>query len=195
MSPSVADKNKSVMFNGIEWKSEPGIYRGRTKTDVVDPFSKDSKEKIEREGYYEIPIATNLDQANSIVKGNEQELLFWFNYGRKVQARAQMTQSLKVDLGDDHKSFENALKNMVDENTPPERVERVKQFILGEPKFAALREKMEQARKEGFGTIFLDFSKEELKKPTGVRGRQKSVKPGETPTETDSDEDESENEE
>jgi hypothetical protein len=132
-------------------------------------------QKEELKGKYSLPLATDLQSLNSLVQGNESDILFWINFGRKVAARSQDNARLEFDLGSDelndkYSAFDSALKSMVDDKTTPERRQRVIDFILGEPKFAELKDAL--ANRE-IGEIFVDFAEVELKKPSGKRGRQK----------------------
>ena len=151
-----------------------GIYGGKVKKNVKDPFGTDP---IERVGKFSLPLATNLPEALEMVKNSADDVVFWFNHGRKLQARMQLNASLDLDLGskqlnDDYKSFENAMEQIgVTKDTPKEEREQVQAFILKQPKFEGIRAKWAEIQQNGFGPVHLDFSEVELKKPSGKRGR------------------------
>jgi len=116
-----------------------------------------------------------LRKQTQITGGKVEDLLFWFNYGRKVAARAQVNAALGFDLGDEKlndlfKSFQNAMSNMVTDKTTPEKREKIKNFILDEDKFEPLRSHLADWKPEG---VTVDFSSVEIKKPSGQKGRPK----------------------
>lgn len=143
---------------------------GKISSAVENPFT-GKKQKMT--GHYSLPLALNMDDLASLTKGNQDDVLFWFNHGRKMAARAQVAAKLDFDLGNDdlndlYRSFKNALNNMVDDKTPEPKRKRVIDFILGEDKFADLKTAMDSWKPED---ITIDFSSTELRKPSGKRGR------------------------
>ena len=130
---------------------------------------------IEVEGSYILPLATTLNEASAMVKDNESDLLFWFNHGRKIQARAQVAATLGMEfeteeLEDRDKQFKNALKNMVEEDTPEADKAEARKFLLSLPKFKDLAETYKTFSPDPKN---IDFGQVELKRPSGVRGRRK----------------------
>ena len=173
--------------NVVPQQIDPGIYKNQVRKNVDNPFT---GKKVEMTGTYQLPIAQNLNEINSMTKGDEQEITFWFNYGRKVAAKNQALAALDFgleteDLNDLHSQFKNALRNMVDETTPDDRRKVVIDFILGVPKYQKLKTALDELQKTGMEPIALDFGgKDELRKPTGVRGRRK--KSADSPDSVDS---------
>ena len=172
MNPNVDETE--LISPEVEGESETANnYSGKGNKKVTDPFGK----QVVRQGTFSLPLAQNFDEAMQLSKGSEDDLIFWYNHGRKLQARMQLNASLDLDLGskqlnDDYKSFENAMEQIgVTKDTPEEERKQVREFILKQPKFAGIRAKWDEIENKGFGPVHLDFSDVELKKPSGKRGR------------------------
>ena len=149
-------------------ETESGIYSGKVSTKVIHPV--DQKE-IKVTGDFKLPLATNLNEALEMVGSNDQDVVFWFNYGRKNAARIAVAQSLGMDLGSDEmndllKSFTTAMGSFGD-NLSEARKTKIKEFILSEEKFAPLRDIMGNWSPDHKS---VDFSVVELKRPSSKRG-------------------------
>lgn len=147
------------------------------KRTVEHPFS---GKEIERTANYTLPLATDLNSASSIAGGKEEELVFWFNYGRRIAAHNQAIASLAFDMGSDElnqlkSSLDNAMKNLVGKDTSDDDKKRYRDFFLSEKKFAPLRDKLNQIEAEGFGDKDIDYSTVTLEHPSFTRGRKKKV--------------------
>jgi len=174
MNPNIDEndliQNPAEDSEGIETANN---YSGKGNKKVTDPFGK----QVVRQGTFSLPLATDSSDAYQLCGGSEEDVVFWFNHGRKLQARMQLNASLDLDLGskqlnDDYKSFENAMEQIgVTKDTPKEEREQVQAFILKQPKFEGIRAKWAEIQQNGFGPVHLDFSEVELKKPSGKRGR------------------------
>ena len=174
MNPNVDEndliQNPAEDSEGIETANN---YSGGGNKKVTDPFGKE----IKRKGTFSLPLAQNFDEAMQLSKGSEDDLIFWYNHGRKLQARIQLNSSLDVDLGskqlnDDYKSFENAMEQIgVTKDTPKEERDEIQAWVLKQKKFEGIRAKWSEIQQNGFGPVHLDFSEVELKKPSGKRGR------------------------
>jgi hypothetical protein len=156
------------------------------KRTVTNPFT---GKDITRQSVYNLPKATDIQSANAICGHREDELIFWFNYGRSQAARNQVFASLEFDFGDEnlnklYKSFESAVNQMAEKDDSDERREELRQMVLNVKKFTVLREKMAEISKDGLAETVVNFDSEvELKKPSGIRGRQKKEKEGEDSSE------------
>lgn len=184
---------------------DPTLYVGKTSKKEDNFFKKG--EKIVFVGEYAVPLAykpgddphSALNRATAMVNGKLEDVLFWFDYGRKVAARTQATLGLGLEFTSDKedekeaedeieqledlaRSFKNAMSNMITESTSEERKNAIMNFILSEEKFAPIRDKMEVIKNPA--PKFFDFGSEKLKKPTGVRGRRKAD-PAESEAETE----------
>ena len=160
---------------------DPGKAVGKVTKKVEDLNGK----MIEVEGTYTLPLATNMNEALSMVKNSEDDFVFWFNHGRKVQARAQVAATLGMEfeteeLEDRDKQFKNALKNMVEEDTPDADKAEARKFLLSLPKFKDLAETYKTFSPDPKN---IDFGSVELKRPSGVRGRRKKEEAEGTETE------------
>jgi len=147
---------------------ESGIYSGKVSTKVIHPVD---QVEVKVTGDFKLPLASDLNEALTMVGGNDSDVVFWFNYGRKMQARIQVGQSLGMDLGSDElnellKSFNTAMGSF-GTNLSDARKNKIKDFILSEEKFAPLRDLMDTWTPEHKS---VDFSSVELKKPSGKRG-------------------------
>lgn len=145
------------------------IYTGKVSTKVTNPFT---RKEVKVTADFKLPQAKSGEQALNMVNGSEDDLVFWFNMGRRLVARQIVGQSLGFDLGSDdlnnlYKSFDSAMASMYSEGMSEERVKKIRDFILGEEKFAPLRDKLTSWTPEH---QTFDFSQIELKKPSGKRG-------------------------
>lgn len=162
----------AVVENEVENdEQESGILVKSLKKSIEDPFS---GKKIVAEGEYSLPLASSLEDAEKLVAGNVEDLLFWFNFGRKTAARAQVAAMLSgFDSGDEkindlYKSFTSAMNSILGEKATPEKRELTKQFILSQDQFSPLKSALENWKP---GSVSVDFSQVELKKPSGKKGR------------------------
>jgi len=168
-----------------------GIYGGKVKKNVKDPFGTDP---IERVGKFSLPLATNLPEALEMVKNSADDVVFWFNHGRKQQARVYATSKLDFDLGskemnDLFDQYNQALESMQSKDDTKERQEQIKMFVLSIPKFKDLSAKLDEVRAGGgLKEVDIDFSQTELVKPSGIRGRRKATATGEAEIETEDEE-------
>jgi len=203
LAPKRANKkmNPNVQSTIPEVK-DPSRITGAVSKKVDNPFTGD---EIVRKGIYDLQAALKIEDAYALVGGNESEVLFWFNHGRRTQAKQQMLGLLDFDLGDEKlndlfKSFRSAMNNIVTKDTSAERREAIQKFILSEDKFEPIREKLDAMKAQGiedvkvtFSTVNPDENEVELRKPTGKKGRQKKVDPNAPVTaetsDSDSDED------
>jgi len=186
---------------------DPNKFVGRVSKKEDNPFT---GTKIVYEGEYALDLASKFedpekgyDAALAMCGGNLKDLLFWFDHGRKTQARTQATLDLGLEFTSDkedeeenkkevdeldnlYRAFSNALDNMVTKDTPKEKRKRVIDFILGEDKFEPIRNKLNniQDPEPKFTSFGANESKGEvkLKKPSGIKGRQKTVKTDESGT-------------
>ena len=194
---------------------DPTKISGPVKRKVENPFT---GEEITRIGTYTLDAATDLDSALAIVGQKESEVIFWFNYGRKLQAKAQMFNSLGFDLGSDELnelfgSFKRAMSGMLDalpkdatkeqKDKLAAKRERIQKFILSEEKFEPIREKLTELEKAGLESISIKFGNPDadgkvpdgemaLNKPSGKRGRKAKVDPNAPANADDDDSDDSE---
>lgn len=189
MNPNSVEQNVPV---------DPSKITGVVKRKVKNPFD---GTMIVREGSYELPAAHGDDIATALalVGNKESEVIFWFNQGRKNQARLQVQQALDFDLGSDdlnelYDSFNDAMDSLLTKDATKEKRERIQNFILSEDKFQILKIALDDLKEKGIGGISMVFGSPdadgkvsegeiELKKPTGVRGRRKKVSEDETETE------------
>lgn len=179
---------------------DPTKWVNKVTTKVENPL--DGKE-IELTAEYEGPLATDYNSALNIVGGIDSDVWFWFNLARKIQMRYQAAQALEMDLdgeredgktplNDLYSSFSAARRNLkVDKNTPEARVKKINDFILSQEEFMPLAEKLAQfkpenkkivfglPRRDEKGNILEGETEVELRKPTGIRGRQRKQKDGE----------------
>lgn len=175
---------------------DPTKITGKVTKKVKNPFT---GKTITREGVYELPAAHgDITSAFALVGNREDEVLFWFNQGRKNQARLQVNQALDFDLGSDElnelfDSFTDAMDALLPKDADEKKRKRVKDFILSEEKFEPLVSALESLEKSGLESVNILFGspdadgkvsdgETELKKPTGVRGRRKKVSDDETET-------------
>lgn len=181
MNPNVAEQNVPV---------DPSKITGMVKRKVKNPFD---GTMIVREGSYELPAAYGDDIATALalVGNKESEVIFWFNQGRKNQARLQVQQALDFDLGSDdlnelYDSFNDAMDSLLTKDATKEKRERIQNFILSEDKFQILKIALDDLKEKGIGGINMVFGSPdaegkinegevELKKPSGIRGRRKKV--------------------
>lgn len=214
----IAKKDKKKMATSnvvpVEVIKDPSKLTGPVSKNVDNPFT---GEEIKRKGTYELEAAQTIEQAYSLVGQNEKDVLFWFNHGRRVQAKQQMLSYLDFDLGDEKlndlfKSFRSAMNNIVTKDTPVKRREAVQEFILSEDKFEPIREKLAEMKASGIEDVKVKFASATLpiedengkvtgfkvaegetllRKPTGKKGRRKlTADPNATVTPETSDEDE-----
>ena len=146
-----------------------GIYLGKVTTKTKHPIT---QEDLKVTGDFKLPMATSGSEALNMVGGSEDDLVFWFNFGRKVAARTVVTQSLGLDFGTEElndlvKSFSAAMSAMSSDGMSEERKKKIKDFILSEDKFAPIREVLSGWTPDHKS---VDFSVVELKKPSGKRG-------------------------
>lgn len=180
MNPNVDETELNAPeIDGAESETETAnIAKGSGNKKLMDPFGKETL----RKGTFSLPLAVDSSDAYQMCGGNESDVVFWFNFGRKLAARNQMNAALELDLGskqlnDDYKSFENAMSEIgVTKDTPAEEREQIQKFILKQPKFAGILAKWDDIKTNGFGAVHLDFSQVELKKPSGKRGRPAETK-------------------
>lgn len=147
-----------------------GTYAGKVSTTVVDPFT---GKKLKAIGEYSLPQATDSESLDSLSKGDISEVIFWYNFGRKVAARAQVAAKLGFDLGspelnDLFSSFMGAMDQLVGKDGTQEQRDAFKGFVLAQAKFKPLAEALENYTP---GSVNVDFATEELKKPSGKKGR------------------------
>ena len=166
MNPQTANEN----LNEVEATENEGVLSASVTKKITDPFT---NKEIKAKGNYSLPLATSLETLNSLSGGKIEETIFWFNYGRKVAARAQVAAKLDFDLGSDSlnasfKSFTVAMAQILGKDASEERQKLTKDFILSQPQFSALSEALKNYSQ---GDVNVDFSSEELKKPSGKRGR------------------------
>jgi hypothetical protein len=156
-------------------ETSQGVYKGKGNKKVLNPFT--GKEEM-REGSFSLPLATDEDHAKQLVKQSGEDVVFWFNQGRKAQARIQMYSLFEDIFGDeklneDYASFILAYEQVVTEKTSDERKAKVREFLLGEEKFEQLKAKLAELETAGgLKPVFIDYATEELKKPSGVRGKR-----------------------
>lgn len=189
-------KEKKKMNPNVVENTDPSKFLNTVKSKVKNPFT---GKTIVREGMYELPIAHgDIATAYAICGNREDEVIFWFNHGRKTQARLQANQALDFDLGSDElnelfDSFTEAMESILPKDADEAKRKRVKDFILSEDKFQPLVSALETLEKSGLETVTLVFGspdadgkikdgETELKKPTGVRGRRKKVSEDEAET-------------
>ena len=184
-------KGKAKMSPSVtETVTDPTLIKGVVKRKVKNPFD---GTMIVREGTYELPAAHGDDLATALtlVGNKESEVIFWFNQGRKNQARLQVQQALDFDLGSDDlnelfDSFNDAMDSLLTKDASKEKRERIQNFILSEDKFQILKIALDDLKEKGIGGINMVFGspdsenkipegETELKKPTGIRGRRKKV--------------------
>jgi hypothetical protein len=148
-------------------------YSGSGNKKILNPFT--GKEET-REGSFSLPLYESKEELESAL--SPEDIVFWTNAGRKYQARLQMYAALDATLdnealNEDYQAFMGAYGNMVNDQTPEERKEVIRQFILSEPKFDALKGALAELKQRGgFPPVNIDFGQVELKKPSGVRGKR-----------------------
>lgn len=165
---------------GIEQDNEAsetsgGTYKGKGNKKVLNPFS--GKEEV-RNGEFSLPLIRDEEHAKELVP-NAEDRVFWMNAGRKAQARIQMYSLFdnlfdNDKLNDDYESFVLAYNQVVTDKTPEDRKQKVRDFILGEEKFVELKAKLDEIQ-GNFPPVFIDYAVEELKKPSGIRGKKAKV--------------------
>lgn len=156
-------KNKKMATSNVSPVPEvkdPSRITGTVSKKVDNPFTGD---EIVRKGIYDLQAAQNIEQAYELVGQDEKEVLFWFNHGRRTQAKQQMLGLLDFDLGDEKlndlfKSFRNAMNNIVTKDTSAERREAIQKFILSEDKFEPIREKLDAMKAQGIEDVKIQFA-------------------------------------
>ena len=202
----VKGNGKAMATNPVN--VDPTRYVNKTTKTIENPLN---GKEIELTVEYELPNGMNYDRALALCNNVDADVWFWFDYGRRIQARYLATQKLGLDLEDEnlqdlYTSFKAARRNMIDKNTSEERIQQINNFILGEQKFKPLADKLkeyEEKMKSGQGdNIRIVFGNPkkgvdgkplegetelEITKPTGIKGRQKKVKAdsGETEAEVE----------
>lgn len=197
---------------------DPSKISGTVKRKVENPFT---GEDITREGKFSMDAAQDMDSALAICGQKESEVIFWFNLGRKLQAKSQMFNSLGFDLGSDDLNdlfgaFKRAMAGMLPvlpkdatkemKEKLNEKRARIQKFILEEEKFEPIREKLTELETAGLESITIKFGNPDaegkvpdgemaLNKPSGKRGRKAKVDPNAPDTPVDSDSDDSEEDE
>lgn len=171
-------KKEMKMSDTMVSPAGAGVYGGKVKKNVKDPFGTDP---IERVGKFSLPLATSLPEALEMVKNSAEDVVFWFNHGRKLQARVYATSKLDFDLGskemnDLFDQYNQALESMQSKDDTKERQEQIKQFVLSIPKFKELSAKLDEVRAGGgLREVDINFAETELIKPSGIRGRRKAT--------------------
>jgi hypothetical protein len=196
----VIKMNPNVTANEVSEtvQNDPTKIVGVVTRKVKNPFD---GTMIERKANFELPAAYG-DDPNvimAIVGQKWEEIIFWFNHGRKVAARQQLNQMLAFDLGSDelndlYDSFNDAMDSLLTKDATPEKRKRIKDFILSEDKFAILKIALDDVQEKGIDELNVKFGspdatgkvaegETELKKPSGKKGAPRKVKPGETVSE------------
>lgn len=160
------------------------VYKGKGSAKVTNPIS---GEEIKVTGDFILPLAQNADDALNMVGSKEEDLVFWFNFGRKAAARQVVAKSLGMDFGTEEKndlfkSFDAAI-SAVRKGMSEARIKALQDFILSEEKYAPIREDLMNWTPDH---KTFDFSKIELEKPDSKRGPKFKSKTNES--EDDSDE-------
>ena len=150
------------------------LYTGKVSTKVTNPFN---GKEVKVTGDFKLPLATSMEEALHMVGDIDDDVVFWFNLGRKAAARAAVSAKLGIDLGSDEKnellkSFTAAMDSMSSDNMSPERKKRIQDFILSEEKFQPIREEVQNWTPEHQS---IDFAVVELKKPDSKRGPKAKV--------------------
>lgn len=151
-----------------------GVYKGKGNKKVMNPLT--GKEEV-RNGEFSLPLIRDEAHAKEILP-NEEDRVFWMNQGRKAQARIQMYSLFEDIFGDEalneaYESFILAYSQVVTDKTSEERKQKVRDFLLSEEKFEGLKGALEDLTKAGgLKPVSIDYAVEELKKPSGVRGKK-----------------------
>lgn len=151
-----------------ENSTESSVYTGKVSTKVTNPVT---GEEVKVTGDFILPLAKTGEDALNMVQGKDEDLVFWFNLGRKLIARSIVSRSLGLDFGTEEKndlfkSFDAAI-SAVRKGMSEARIKALQDFILSEEKYAPIREPLLKWTPDH---KTFDFSKIELEKPSGKRG-------------------------
>lgn len=127
---------------------------------------KEGGEERKAEGTYHLPLAKNFVEMQNI-SANEDEAVYWFNFGRKSAARQQVFMALANPYADDkinelNKAFNEAVDQMLAGSNDPVKKKRYTDYILGEEQFAPLVAAMKESKD---AKPHFDFSTIEIKRP------------------------------
>jgi len=131
---------------------------------------KDANGERKAEATYHLPVAKTLEEMNSYAGGLNEEILYWFNFGRKVAARQQVFMALNNQFPDEkindlNKAFVEARDQMLLGSKDPVKIKRYTDFILGEDQYAPLVAAMKERDENKNNLPHFDFSIESIKKP------------------------------
>lgn len=126
-------------------------------------------------GKGEFTLAKNLNDILALSGGREEVAVFWYNWAKRQAAYRQLTQKIEFDLGSDELNerfaqYTSTMKQLEDKDQNDDEKKAQREFILGQKKFKDLKVALDGYTGDNFTVNFDD----ELKMPTGVRGRQKA---------------------
>lgn len=168
-------KGKNVMSDSNV--ANPALFTASVSRKIKDV---DGKE-IERKGKMDLPLAVDQVTALAISDNKEDELVFWFNHGRKLHAAAVVRARLDFTLGSKeldtlYEQYNDAINAQLEEKATAEEREFVTNFVKKIKKFQPMLERLEAMKSSGVEELYVDFRTEKLERPSGVKGRKAGSK-------------------
>jgi hypothetical protein len=141
---------------------------------------KDANGERKASATYHLPIAKTLADADKFSGSDDQELVYWYNLGRKVAARQQVFMALNNQFADEkinelNKAFVEAVDQMLAGKEDAAKRKRYTEYILGEEQYAPLVQAMKD-RDTNKSIPHFDFGTQEIKKPGDKPGRPAGTK-------------------